>query len=791
MKRILAVMSAALTALSVLSGFGDTVNLADLIDNALLTDGTVVTGTLGCNVKISIAAGATVTLDNAVIIGENLIDCEWAGITCEGDATIMLAAGTTNTVMGFYTKCPGIYVPAGCTLTIDGEGDLDASSYGLSAGIGGGWDLPCGNIVICNGTITAESGGYSAAGIGGGCGSSCGDITISGGTVTATAGSFAAGIGAGYNFASCGDITISGGTVNGIGGQFGAGIGSGRYGVNCGDITISGGTVTAVGGQYSAGIGCGSDGSNCGNIAISGGEVVAIGSESAAGIGGGYAGCNCGDITISGGTVTAVGGANGAGIGGGVYLNSCGDITITKGVAMVTAVKGDEALNTIGPSIGGSCGTVEIGGKTGEIAESPFVYIPPAVVKLNTGYSEIEVEVPRGQAYGEDGIAMMTEAAQANATRRGQTVTGWTNAEGDEVNAETVAAQGDTLFAVMADENPLVPETKGDGAIISSKEQTYDCYILDGKGKAAGTATVIVGKRDNRGLSKVKAQVKLVGESRTYMFNPTETKWVLGSKGKATISLAGPTVGMELDHAIGAMTIDIGTEGVRGEWGDWVIFGVRRLRKENAALYKSWKCDKTIAIADANGAYSTFSVSVSKNGSVHVKGCMTDGSSMSASTQLMVSEDGKEACLLAKGTKKVPVGFVLWLGKDDAGNVVATGIESIAGEALSGGKAAVGDFGVGGEKLTFGIDGVVSLELEWNGKSFKPVEKDCSIKVEYKKNNGTFKGVYKMDVLNSKGRPKKKGIEFKGMFVNGVGYGVTTDKEYFGMPVVITPNPEE
>ena len=108
--------------------------------------------------------------------------------------------------MGFYENYPGIHVPVGSTLTIQGDGMLWVSSNGYGAGIGGGDDIPCGNIVITGGTISAP-GGNKAAGIGGGRNSACGNIAISGGTIDATGGSDAAGIGSGFN-GSCGTITI-------------------------------------------------------------------------------------------------------------------------------------------------------------------------------------------------------------------------------------------------------------------------------------------------------------------------------------------------------------------------------------------------------------------------------------------------------------------------------------------------------------------------------------------------------------------------------------------------------
>ena len=301
---------------------GDLSNIpASLIQDDDLTvivpGGTTLKGTLDVSTipyKVVIPAGATVTLAGVTIIGTNVNDDahKHAGITCEGDATIVLKDNTENTVKGFYENYPGIYVPEGKTLIIqggkEGNGKLTARSNGYAAGIGAGYyPASCGNIEIQGGDITAF-GGRSSAGIGGGPSARCGNITISGGTVTAT------------------------------GDDDGAGIGSGsgnRYGANCGAITISGGTVKATGGQNGAGIGSGN-------------------------------GVTCGAITISGGTVEATGDGYAAGIGSGLNATS-GNITITDGVTSVTATKGTYSTHSIGE--GGysegrqsTCGTVTIGG---------------------------------------------------------------------------------------------------------------------------------------------------------------------------------------------------------------------------------------------------------------------------------------------------------------------------------------------------------------------------------------------------------------------------------------------
>ena len=342
------------------------VKASELINATLmLNSGDVLTGTLDGTtedgkVKIEIAAGATVTLHNAHINGQHYSDteCRWAGITCLGDAIIVLSG--ENTVTNFNRLYPAILAAHNdtgsgdeYTLIISGTGKLTATNAHAGAAIGGGYGIDCGNIEITGGTITANGGGRSAA-IGGGEGASCGSITISGGTVTAT--------------------------VSTMGG---AGIGSGNFGssgASCGDITISGtASVTATGGSSAAGIGSGGASSDCantcGNISISGPCTVnATGNNQAAGIGTGEKG-KCGYISINGGTVTAQGGSNAAGIGCGKgesdRKSECGAITIKTiedheaDFTSVTAIRGLGALHPIGHCSTvinfNTCGTITFG----------------------------------------------------------------------------------------------------------------------------------------------------------------------------------------------------------------------------------------------------------------------------------------------------------------------------------------------------------------------------------------------------------------------------------------------
>ena len=204
------------------SFYSITVKMSKLIDLSKLTadyeaqDGEVLTGTLGGNYKVSIADGAKVTLRDVTVNGTNSNDYQWAGINCYGDAEITLEG--TNTLKGFHEYYPGLYIAQGKTLTIKGSGSLTASPYdggtnnSFGAGIGGGFNLNCGNIVIEGGTITA-TGGYRATGIGGGANAlNCGTITIANTVtkVTATKGTDAHNsIGFGYP-GGCGTVIIGG-----------------------------------------------------------------------------------------------------------------------------------------------------------------------------------------------------------------------------------------------------------------------------------------------------------------------------------------------------------------------------------------------------------------------------------------------------------------------------------------------------------------------------------------------------------------------------------------------------
>lgn len=366
---------------------------------------------------ITIADGQNILLD-----GVNMLAQDTNAIVCEGDAEIVLVGTSTvksHTSNGTLSKAvikAGTYEPTKTTLTISGDGTLNASpDYPSGAGtkahdgavIGADSGGDCGNIVIKSGTITVSTNYGAGIGAGrvGANNSNCGTITIAGGTVNATS-SDGAGIGSGTHnsgeagTSKCDGIIISGGTVTARSSD-GAAIGSGkeRGGSNlynsrsyCGYIEITGGLIDArsthTGDVYAgAAIGSGYN-STAGTIIISGGNITATGGGKAAAIGSGGYGGRCGNIEITGGTIVASGGYQGAGIGTGTgnannNKSTCGSITIASSVTKVTASNG-RSTSTLYKSIGrgygsttASCGDIWIGGtKTGEIGTNPYTYQP-------------------------------------------------------------------------------------------------------------------------------------------------------------------------------------------------------------------------------------------------------------------------------------------------------------------------------------------------------------------------------------------------------------------------------
>ncbi len=357
-------------------------SVANAATQLTLNDGDTLQGVYE-DYEITIAAGATVTFNGASVT----LTSGGPAVRCAGDATIILAPGSVNSVDGSATSYAGIFNYAGDsdtvnTLTIAGTGALTVLGGNQSAGIG---------------SSQYNHGGYA------------GNIVIAGGTVTATGGEWAAGIGSGYR-ANCRNITITGGTVT----------------ANVDTTTSDNGTGTAAIGAGCRGV--------CGNILISGGTVVADARnpqyapyDNCCAIGATYTDGKCGDITITEGitSVTATKGATAQqhiGQGDGlatvgrvsrllrfnkVYSNEGNTLTLTPGSdfeSFTVTWKNDDGT-TIGTT------TVEYGlmpehANATKASDADFDHVftgwvpELAEVESNTTYTAVFSSVPRARSTG-------------------------------------------------------------------------------------------------------------------------------------------------------------------------------------------------------------------------------------------------------------------------------------------------------------------------------------------------------------------------------------------------------
>ena len=254
MKNINYMICALLFVASAATAYNYTYNISVVPkdgEELLLKDGDVINGTIDGTkrkVRILVAKDAKITLENAQVLGVNEGQFMSAGIRCLGNCTLVLRG--KNIMKGYYANFPGVQVPDDIdgqkyTMTIEGEGSLEASSNGYGAGIGCNRYTNCGHIVIKSGVIKA-TGDYTAAGIGSSMNAHGGNIVIEGGEITAAGGRYAAGIGGGgYKESECGNITISGGKIIAMGGEDAAGIGSGSRS-KCKNIEITNGVAKVI-----------------------------------------------------------------------------------------------------------------------------------------------------------------------------------------------------------------------------------------------------------------------------------------------------------------------------------------------------------------------------------------------------------------------------------------------------------------------------------------------------------------------------------------------------------------
>ena len=205
------------TDISSLSGPGWTYD-ADAKQLTLSADCTL-SGSNGVGaVSVLVSADCTVTLSNLCLRCSDGYTT-YAPVLLDTNVAATLVLAGDNTLRAVQPRA-AIGVPPGTSLTVTGDGRLDAAGGYMGAGIGGWLTTGCGTVSI-EGGILVLGRGTEAACIGGGSYGDGGDVAISGGTILLreyTSAPIPNSIGRGHSSTGGdGTLTITGGSLGEIG----------------------------------------------------------------------------------------------------------------------------------------------------------------------------------------------------------------------------------------------------------------------------------------------------------------------------------------------------------------------------------------------------------------------------------------------------------------------------------------------------------------------------------------------------------------------------------------------
>ncbi|MBQ6010430.1 MAG: carbohydrate-binding domain-containing protein [Kiritimatiellae bacterium] len=350
--------------------------------------------------------------------------------------------------------------------------------------------------------------------------------------------------------------------------------------------------------------------------------------------------------------------------------------------------------------------------------------------------------------------------------------------------------------------------TTGAGTGISSA-RTYDGYVLS-DGMMAGRLTLKVGRTNRRtGLSKFKATIYRLG-----------TKKAVYSAKAAINASAATTVKLVKSSGSGdsALSLTISGNTLLGSVGDRTIVGVRNqsaAREARAAEYAARKgrvYNVVLSASNPSGSgasfangYSVLAVKIMAKGKASVTGTMSDGKRVSGSgLQMILAEEGSGACLpvlvpMYTG-KRGGFAFLLWIASD--GTLSVTGLSkwdascsaaapftaelscvdmaalappsdgqllfSVDAEAF---PATIGDLPVLSNLLPNEVPVTVA-----SGRMKASQADESKLRISRTASTGLLKGTFKM-FLQQGERTKQQSVQFKGVVVNGKGYGAATVKK--------------
>lgn len=372
------------------------------------------------------------------------------------------------------------------------------------------------------------------------------------------------------------------------------------------------------------------------------------------------------------------------------------------------------------------------------------------------------------------------------------------------------------------------PDNLADVEYNFATAHSYDGYLLNSDGDMAGTILLRTSKgrwsRAEEGTNvTATATLVLLGEGRIKL------KGTLGEDLSGTLTATTKSDERELDVSLRGSDMD-------GTFGSYMVVGVRDIsgkktyldRMKAKAVGDNWRGNYVVALkADSDesslgNGYAGLSVQVRANGRARVSGTMPDGTKVSYSGRMEISDDSCALPVVAQlhRGRKGGFGFLLTFSGDSDVSLSALSnwskpeVPFVASLTAEGAGWASG---ILDDSLTFSLEEAFDIEgiddsllpsdvavtvsgVNWRTPktdSVKFVAEDSAyeVRTEYgnpsglslsvKSSEGMFRGRFKVFTVTEAGRSKKYSATVNGAILDGVGYGTATIRKIGAVPVTV------
>ena len=372
------------------------------------------------------------------------------------------------------------------------------------------------------------------------------------------------------------------------------------------------------------------------------------------------------------------------------------------------------------------------------------------------------------------------------------------------------------------------PDNLADVEYNFATAHSYDGYLLNSDGDMAGTILLRTSKgrwsRAEEGTNvTATATLVLLGEGRIKL------KGTLGEDLSGTLTATTKSDERELDVSLRGSDMD-------GTFGSYMVVGVRDIsgkktyldRMKAKAVGDNWRGNYVVALkADSDesslgNGYAGLSVQVRANGRARVSGTMPDGTKVSYSGRMEISDDSCALPVVAQlhRGRKGGFGFLLTFSGDSDVSLSALSnwskpevpfVASLTAEGAGWASDILDD------SLTFSLEEAFDIEgiddsllpsdvavtvsgVNWRtpkADSVKFVAEDSAyeVRTEYgnpsglslsvKSSEGMFRGRFKVFTVTEAGRSKKYSATVNGAILDGVGYGTATIRKIGAVPVTV------